>query len=307
MRRAARGRGSAVDDQLSSGRDWSKSNPGSLSQGRGASGETPKLGTKAAVDALTTVLAWDVKSQTGILPDAGGEVIVHEFDFKKEDQVVYDENGVTIKSWPAIHSLDGSVSYRLEWNGLVFVFGGDTRPNKWFIEYAKNADLVIHESFLPPELFVELYNQPPGLAWRACCAFHTSGQAFGKVMSTVKPRQAVAFHFFNEEATRYRLYDNIRETYDGSLSMATDMMVWNITKDEIVERMAVATEEAWAVRGGARQPPPEKGRPSEMTPFIIQGRWDEGAQPVQKKMLDEFMEKYKLQDQDWRKQMMKKR
>jgi hypothetical protein len=48
-------------------------------------------------------------------------------------------------------------------------------------------------------------------------------------------------------------------------------------------------------------------RPSEYTPFILEGRWDEGAQPVQKKMLDEFMEKYKLQDQDWRKQMMKKK
>jgi len=31
------------------------------------------------------------------------------------------------------------------------------------------------------------------------------------------------------------------------------------------------------------------------------------VQPVQKKMLDEFMEEYNLQDQDWRKQMMKKK
>jgi ribonuclease Z len=44
-------------------------------------------------------------------------------------------------------------------------------------------------------------------------------------MSTIQPRQAVAYHFFNEEGTRYRLYDNIRETYDGPLSMATDMMM----------------------------------------------------------------------------------
>jgi hypothetical protein len=55
------------------------------------------------------------------------------------------------------------------------------------------------------------------------------------------------------------------------------------------------------------QPPPEKGRPSEYTPFILQGRWDEGVQPVQKKMLDKHMEKYNLQDQDWRKQFMRKK
>ncbi len=47
--------------------------------------------------------------------------------------------------------------------------------------------------------------------------------------------------------------------------------------------------------------------PSTFSPYILQGRWDEGVQPVQKKMLDEFMEKYNLQDQDWRKQMMKKK
>ena len=34
---------------------------------------------------------------------------------------------------------------------------------------------------------------------------------------------------------------------------------------------------------------------------------DRLVQPVQKKMLDEFMEKYNLQNQDWRKQMMKKK
>ncbi len=54
------------------------------------------------------------------------------------------------------------------------------------------------------------------------------------------------------------------------------------------------------------QPPPQKGTPSEYTPFILQGRWDEGAQPAQKQMLDEFMEKYGLQEQDWRKQLKPK-
>ncbi len=31
---------------------------------------------------------------------------------------------------------------------------------------------------------------------------------------------------FNDEGTRYEVYDGIRETYDGSVSMADDMMVW---------------------------------------------------------------------------------
>ena len=66
-------------------------------------------------------LAWDTDTRLGTLPDAGAEVEVHEFDYKQTG-VVYDRNGVVIKSFPAVHIYDGPVSYRLEWNGLTFVF-----------------------------------------------------------------------------------------------------------------------------------------------------------------------------------------
>ena len=157
-------------------------------------------------------------------------------------ELVYDENEVVIRSWPAIHSGDGSVSYSLEWNGYKFVFGGDTFPNKWFIEYAKNADLAIHECFHLPDQMVKFYNQAPPVALYVATKIHTSPQAFGKIMSTIKPKHAVAYHFFNEEETRYGIYAGVRETYDGPLSMATDLMTWNITRDGIEERMATVTE-----------------------------------------------------------------
>ena len=269
----------------------------------GPSGARPDMGTKHAMDSFLQHANWDFMTRAAALGPVAGGIEVQEFDYKGENQVVYQENGVTIRSWPAVHSGDGPVSYSLEYRGMKVVIGGDTFPNKWFLKYAKDADLLIHEAFMAPDLFVKLYNQPPGLAWRVCCAFHTSGQAFGKIISELKPRHAVAYHFFNEEATRYSLYDNIRETYDGPLSMATDLMVWNITKDKITERMAVATHQAWAVPGDAAPPPRDPSRKSEYTQFILDGRWDEGVQPPQKRMLDEFMEKYNLQDQDWRKQL----
>ena len=54
---------------------------------------------------------------------------VHEFDWSKVNHVVYDRNGVVIRSIPAIH-LEGSVSFILEWNGLKLAFSGDTLANK---------------------------------------------------------------------------------------------------------------------------------------------------------------------------------
>ena len=49
----------------------------------------------------------------------------------------------------------------------------------------------------------------------------------------------------------------------------------------------------------------EKGKPPVLSKYILEGRRDEGFQPVQKKMLDVFMKKNNLQDQDWRKQRKK--
>lgn len=38
-----------------------------------------------------------------------------------------------------------------------------------------------------------------------------------KIMNTIKPKLAVACHFLNEEATRFNLFQVIREAYDRSL------------------------------------------------------------------------------------------
>jgi hypothetical protein len=70
------------------------------------------------------------------------------------------------------------------------------------------------------------------------------------------------FHWFNEEGTRYNQYDDVRQTYDGPLSMATDMMVWNVRTDEIIERMAVSADAAWDVPGPGRASWPDPDFPA---------------------------------------------
>ena len=85
---------------------------------------------------------------------------------------------------------------------------------------------------------------------------HTAPEAFGKVMSDIKPRMAVAYHFFNDFDTTTAVYERIRSTYDGPLSLANDFMVWNVTKDDIKVRMAHADESTWAPPGTRTPVPP---------------------------------------------------
>ena len=86
---------------------------------------------------------------------------------------------------------------------------------------------------MTPQQMMEKYKFSAQAALNVATAVHTPPAAFGKVMTAVKPRMAVAYHFFNDFDTRYAINDGIRSTYDGPLTMATDLLVWNITKDDM--------------------------------------------------------------------------
>ena len=225
----------------------------------GPSGRSPELGTAYAVQKLKEMYTWDLAGRVGLVDFRGYSIEVNEFDYKAENAIIYEDNGVTIRSFPAIHALDGPVSFSLEWKGLKFVFGSDTYPNKWFIEYAKDADLVVHECFVAVPDLVKKMGFTPEQALVVGTQIHTAPEAFGKVMSMIKPRHAVAYHFFKDFDTTAEVNDRIRTTYDGPLSLAEDFMVWNITKDDIRVRMAVVEERTWAPPLVNKPELPQKG------------------------------------------------
>jgi ribonuclease Z len=253
----------------------------------GPNGPVPELGTAYAIQKMKEMYTWDLSGRVGIVDFRGYSIEVNEFDYKAENAVIYDVNGVTIRSFPAIHSLDGPVSFSLEWNDLKFVFGSDTYPNKWFDEHARDADIAIHECFVAVPDLVTKMRFTPEQALLVGTQIHTAPEAFGKVMSSIKPRMAVAYHFFKDFDTTASVNDRIRTTYDGPLSLAEDFMVWNITKDDIRVRMAVVEEATWAppLAGKAMLPGGDSDRQKfskgsgvpvdalSYSDFIIGGRW----------------------------------
>ncbi len=64
-------------------------------------------------------------------------------------------------------------------------------------------------------------------------------------MSLVKPKHAVAHHFFKDTDTTGPVLERIRSTYDGSLNPAEDYMRWNVTKDGTRARTAISDENTW--------------------------------------------------------------
>ena len=204
--------------------------------GPGGGGTRPEWGFKAAMENMKEMWAWMTGTLVGTIDTRSHQLYVTEFDWSKVNNVIYEENGVVIRTIPAIH-FEQSVSFILEWNGLKFSFSSDTVPNKWWVKYTQDSDLSIHEAFFPTGMWEEKYGFSAQEALNASTVIHTSAVMFGKVMSLTKPRQAVAYHFTSEPDSLPQMVAAVRETYDGPVDYATDFMVWNVTKDKIRTRV----------------------------------------------------------------------
>ena len=238
----------------------------------GPTGPKGELGTKYMVEHMKKMYAWDFASRLGNVNTKGFQTEVTEFDYKAVNKVIYKENGVTIRTIPAIHALDGSVSFILEWNGLKFAFSSDTYPNKWWLKHTANSDLAIHECFAPPSIMVNKQKFGVGDALNVATQVHTSPAMFGKVMSEIKPRLAVGYHVFNDFDTLPQIRKEIRSTYDGPVEVAIDYMVFNVTRDDIRVRMAVIDEDIWPLPSVTKKVDADPSQRYGFSDYLMEGR-----------------------------------
>jgi len=59
-------------------------------------------------------------------------------------------------------------------------------------------------------------------------------------IGNLRPKNNLGFHL-----SQGKIQDGIRKTYDGPLTLAKDMLVWNVTKEDIKVREVVYNENVW--------------------------------------------------------------
>jgi len=106
---------------------WTAGRPGPL-EVWGPSRLTPDMGTKYAVEHFMKSNNWDYQTRAYKITPVPGQINAHEFNYKGINEVIYQENGITIRSIPAIHAGDGPVSFIIEYKGLKMVFGEIHHP-----------------------------------------------------------------------------------------------------------------------------------------------------------------------------------
>ena len=215
----------------------------------GPSGQKPELGLNSVIEGLKQFTKWHTVSfETCVPVDKAYEIETHELDYRKNPGIAYQKNGVTIKHWPALHIIDGAISYRLDWNGMSFVWSGDTNPNHFFVDNAKGADIILHETAPIAARFAQAANVPKKIADNIIAASHTPAKAYGKVLSLTKPNLAVTNHCPIDAQEITEIVKDISVHWKGPYQVGQDFMVFNISnsKKEILVRQAAVNDRSWS-------------------------------------------------------------
>jgi len=220
----------------------------------GPTGMTPEHGTKYNIgEGLKALTRWNRDSFAASCPiDDGYKLEIHELEYLKNPGIAYKKNGVTIKHWPAVHVIDGAISFKLEWNGLSLVWSGDTQPNQYIPENAKGVDLLIHETAPDPARYAMAQNMPLDVAKNVVKVSHTPAKALGKIFQLTKPRLGVTCHSPIDPQEYDIIHRGVHTHWDGPYQIGEDRMVFNVSKKQIMIRKGALQDRPWST--GVEQP-----------------------------------------------------
>jgi ribonuclease Z len=97
---------------------------------------------------------------------------------------------------------------------------------------------------------------------------HTPADMLGRVFSIAKPKLGVGTHFFTNEYTIDAAFAGMASTYSGPVVIAQDLMVINVTPEQIVTRIAQTDLLSWA----APAPKSAAGKKPTLDPAPTEGR-----------------------------------
>ncbi|MFA5848298.1 MAG: MBL fold metallo-hydrolase [Bacteroidales bacterium] len=143
---------------------------------------------------------------------------VNSHEFMKEGVIYQDEN-VKVEAFPVPHGTwPNSWGFRFTTPDKIIVISGDTAPTEKIIEYAKDADILIHEiyskkGFDTKNEFWKTYHSQQ----------HTSTYELGAIASKTNTKLIVLYHILFWGASEQELIDEIRVKYKGRVIVGRDL------------------------------------------------------------------------------------
>ena len=148
-------------------------------------------------------------------PGPGATFHVHVVN----EGVVYKDDEVTVTAFAEDHKpVVPAFGYKFQAGGKTIVISGDTRPNPNLLKYAKDADVLVQEAYLP-EHFDK--RDDPVVAARLK-HYHTSAEEAGEIARDAHVKKLVITHIIpagQDEVFRKR----ISKAYKGPVVIGKDL------------------------------------------------------------------------------------
>jgi ribonuclease Z len=193
---------------------------------------------------LEKAFAWDTQTRSKEKNKAKDGVKLSAQDIK--EGFIYEKDGVKVTAFRVNHAafIDSALGFRVDYKDRSVILSGDTRYSQNLVQFAKGADVVIHEVAAAPQ------NQTSALV-KQILGYHTSPEEAGKVFEQIKPKLAVYSHIVlltSDTAlappTIAELKSRTQKVYKGELEVGEDLMTIAIGDKVTVSRFASLTKKA---------------------------------------------------------------
>lgn len=176
-------------------------------------------GTKKLAGAMLDFFAEDIHLRRDLMekhPAAGATIRTHIV----REGVVFDDGELKITAFVVDHRpVKDAFGYRFDSGGHSIVISGDTRPTENLIRYAKGADVLVLEAYLP-EHFDRV--DTPAVAAKLK-SYHTSAEEAGEIATRAGVRTLVLTHLIpaNAEET---FRERAGRKFKGEIVVGKDLL-----------------------------------------------------------------------------------
>ncbi len=149
-------------------------------------------------------------------------VMAKGHDFVKPGRIYQDEL-VAVDAFRVLHGgMPNSFSFKFTSEDRVVVVSGDKRPTPGFREWAKGADLLLHEVYTLGGL-----DKAPATIREIVGQLHTSTEQLAELATYVKPELLVLYHVQNYSGDRDAPVRELRAAgYTGAVVLAVDQDIY---------------------------------------------------------------------------------
>ena len=151
--------------------------------------------------------------------DSGWRVNCHEI---LEEGLFYQDKHLKAEAFRVPHGTwPNAWGFRFTTPDRVIVISGDSAPSEKIIEYARGADILVHE------VYSSAGYEKKSASWKSYhAAHHTSTQELAGIARQAEPGLVVLYHILFWGATEEELLDEISGIYKGKVIVGRDLDIF---------------------------------------------------------------------------------